>query len=90
MQQLTKDPNPNAPRHHDVVLVVTVPTYGKPSDDMKTAQAIKESLRTGVHSRTKVEIIDEDKGGGLVEVEDREYRRVGVERDGVQAEEEHE
>lgn len=72
-QQLTVDPSPNAPSHHELTVLVTIPTYGKPSDDMKTAQAVKAMLQTGVHSRAKVELIDDK---GFVEVADREYRKV--------------
>lgn len=69
---IVTDPNPNAARVHDLDLIVTIPQlYGKPSDDMKTAQSIKAILQTGLHSRLRVELITEE--GDTVEVFDRDW-----------------
>lgn len=59
-------------RHHDIELVITYPTFGKPSDDMKTAESIKAILQTSLHSRVTVGLCREN---GVVVVGDRQYER---------------
>jgi hypothetical protein len=71
---LVEDPNPNAPRQHVLGLIIEVPVYGKPTDDLKTAQAIKAMLQTGVHSRVVVSMMNEE--GVMVEVENRKWRAI--------------
>ena len=71
---MIEDPSPNAARHHTLSLLIEVPTYGKPTDDTKTAQAIKSILQTGLHARIKVYLADEN--GDLTEVADRDWRKV--------------
>lgn len=71
---LTVDPSPNAPRHHVIRLYMEIPTYGKPSDDMKTAQGLKSTMRVGVHSRATIKLVDA--AGEHVEVPDREFQPI--------------
>lgn len=68
----TVDPNRDAATHHDVTLCIDVPTFGKPSDDLKAAQGIKAILQTGLHSRVRVEYVDKE--GDIVEVADRDWK----------------
>lgn len=61
--------------HHEVRMVITVPTFGRPEQDMKLAQSMKAILQTGLHSRVKVELLDSDDHKTIVE--DRKWENIG-------------
>lgn len=61
--------------HHEVRMVIIVPTFGRPEQDMKLAQSMKAILQTGLHSRVKVELLDSDDHKTIVE--DRKWENIG-------------
>jgi hypothetical protein len=72
--KLTVDPNPDAAIRHEVSVVIDYPTFGRPSDDIKVAQSIKNILKTGLHSQVTVTLVDQE--GNLTPIPDRDWSSI--------------
>lgn len=52
-------------RHTDLKILLSVPHFGKPADDMKAAERVLRHLHTGLGSNVRAELVVD--GGGYME-----------------------